>query len=141
VIAHWFRDRVFPFHSVMEHYAVREVVTGADGVFAIDAKEIEERAPKRTWYPEFLIFIPGYGSFPRFQKAPTGFIGGVFEGAGVVVQLQRLKTQEDRRRHLLRVSPTSFTDKPFTDVPELMKRINEERSSIGLTPFSESESR
>jgi hypothetical protein len=139
VVAHWSRDRIYPFHSVMEHYAVREVVTGADGVFMIDAKEIEERAPKRTWYPEFLIFTPGYGSYPRFHKAPTGFIGGVFEGAGVVVQLPRLEGREERRKHLLRISPMSFTEKPFTDVPELMKKINEERISIGLKPFSELE--
>ncbi|HEY7204899.1 MAG TPA: hypothetical protein VIA61_11410, partial [Methylomirabilota bacterium] len=86
VVAHWSRDRIYPFHSVMEHYAVREVVTGPDGTFLIDSKEIEERAPKRTFYPEFLIFLPGYGSFPRLQKAPTGFTGGVFEGAGTVVE-------------------------------------------------------
>ena len=134
VVAHWYRDRIAPFHSVMEHYAVREVLTDADGVFLIDAKHIEEGAPKRTYHPEFLIFMPGYGSFPRFQKEPTGFIGGVFEGAGVVVELQRLESPEARRRQLLGISPMDFTDKPLTEVPELMKKIDEERVSIGLTP-------
>ena len=132
VVAHWYRDRVGPFHSVMEHYAVREVLTDADGVFVIDAKQIEEGAPRRTYHPEFLIFMPGYGSYPRFQKAPTGFIGGVFEGAGVVVGLPRLKSPEDRRKHLLRVNP--MTPDPLAEVPQLMRKIDEERVSIGLTP-------
>ena len=134
VVARWSRDRIGPFHSVMEHYAVREVLTDADGAFLIEAKAIEERAPKRTRYPEFLIFMPGYGSYPRFQKAPTGFTGGVFEGAGVLVELQRLESLEDRRRHLLRVNPMNYANEPFTEVPELMKKIDEERVSIGLTP-------
>jgi hypothetical protein len=132
VVAHWYRDRVGPFHSVMEHYAVREVLTDADGLFVIDAKAIEDGAPKRTYHPEFLIFMPGYGSYPRFQKAPTGVIGGVFEGAGVVVELSRLESPEDRERHLLRIGPMDYED--IAEVPELMKKIDEERVSIGLTP-------
>jgi hypothetical protein len=123
----------------MEHYAVREVVTGADGVFVIDAREIEERAPKRTWYPEFLIFIPGYGSFPRLQRAPTGFMGGVFEGAGAVVELSRLESREDRRSNLYWITPNSFTDKPFTELPQLMRKINDERGWLGLSPLQPSE--
>jgi hypothetical protein len=118
----------------MEHYAVREVLTDADGVFVIDAKAIEEGAPRRTYHPEFLIFMPGYGSYPRFQKAPTGFIGGVFEGAGVVVELPRLESLEERRKHLLRINPMSFANEPFTEVPELMKKLDAEHVSIGLTP-------
>jgi hypothetical protein len=132
VVAHWYRDRIGPFHSVMEHYAVREVLTDTDGVFVIDAEQIEERAPRRTYHPEFLIFMPGYGSYPRFQKAPTGYIGGVFEGAGVVVELPRLESPEERRKHLLRVNP--MTPDPLTEVPQLMRKIDEERVSIGLTP-------
>jgi hypothetical protein len=118
----------------MEPYAVREVLTSADGGFLVDSKEIEERAPRRTLHPRFLIFLPGYGSFPLLQKAPTGFIGGVFEGTGTVVELPRLGSREERRRYLLWITPNSFTDKPFKELPELMKRINEERVSIGLTP-------
>jgi hypothetical protein len=134
VVARWSRDRIGPFHSVMEHYAVCEALTDADGIFLIDAKEIEAHAPRRTWYPEFLIFMPGYGSYPRFQKAPRGFTGGVFEGAGVVVELPRLESPKERQRQLLRISPMDYADKPFTEVPQLMKKLDEERVSIGLSP-------
>jgi hypothetical protein len=125
----------------MEHFAVREVVTGPDGMFVIDAKDIEERVPKRTWYPEFLIFMPGYGSFPRFQKSPTGFTGGVFEGAGTVVELLRLSSPENRRRHLLGISPNRFSEEPFNDLPALMEKINQERTEIGLSPMLPPEDR
>jgi hypothetical protein len=135
VVAHWFRDRVGPFHSVMEHYAVREVLTDVEGIFVIDAKAIEEGAPRRTLYPRFLIFIPGYGSYPRRQKAPTGFTGGVFERTGSVVELPRLESREDRRENLYWITPNSFSDKPFRDVPELMKKVNEERGWLGLSPL------
>jgi hypothetical protein len=134
VVAHWYRDRVGPFHSVMEHYAVREVLTDDSGAFLIDSMTIEERAPKRTLYPRFFIFMPGYGSYPMRQKAPTGFTGGVFEGAGVVVELPRLESRADRRSHLLRINPMNFANEPFTEVPELMKKLDEEHVSIGLTP-------
>lgn len=141
VVAYWPRDRIYPFHSVMEHYAVREALTGTDGRFVIEAKDIEERAPKRTLHPSFLIFMPGYGSFPRFQKAPTGFTGGIFESAGAVVELSQLSNPEDRRRHLLRVTPNSFSDKPFKDLPALTYKINEERSALGLSPLMPPEDR
>lgn len=135
VVAYWPRDRIYPFHSVMEHYAVREVVTDVDGRFVIEAKDVEEGAPKRTLHPRILIFTPGYGSFPRLQSAPTGFTGGVFEGPGTVVELPRLQGREDRQGNLYWITPTSFTDTPFTDLPELMKKLNEERVSLGLSPL------
>jgi hypothetical protein len=139
VVAYWPRDRIYPFHSVMEHYAVREVVTGADGRFVIEAGDIEEDAPKRTLHPRFLIFMPGYGSFPLLQKAPTGFTGGIFERAGSVVELPRLSNSGERRKYLSWITPSSYTDRPFRDLPALMRRINEERISIGLKPIMPSE--
>jgi hypothetical protein len=141
VVAYWPRDRIYPFHSVMEHYAVREVLTDADGRFVIDGGDIERSAPKRTLYPRFLIFIPGYGSFPRLQKAPTGFTGGIFEGDGALVELPRLESPEARRGNLYWITPNSFTDTPFTDLSQLMKKINEERGSIGLSPHVPAEQR
>jgi len=125
----------------MEHYAVREVVTDIDGRFVIEAKDIEEGAPRRTLHPEFLIFISGYGSFPLAHRAPVGFIGGIFEGPGVVIELPRLENVDDRRTNLSRITPNSFADKPFKDLPLLMKHINEERIAIGLSPVVPSEKR
>ena len=54
VVVHWLRDRVYPFHSVAENYAVREAVTDAEGRFLLDVKDVEEGAPRRTRRPGFL---------------------------------------------------------------------------------------
>jgi hypothetical protein len=102
----------------------------------LDAKAVEEGAPQRTYHPEFLIFQPGYGSYPRKHVSPTGFTGGIFEGSGAVVEMPRLVDREDRRKHLWLFGPHSYSDKPFTDLPELMRQLNAERMAIGLEPYS-----
>jgi hypothetical protein len=134
-VALWRRDRVYPFHIVTENYAVREVVTDSYGCFLLDARDVEEGAPRRTRRPEFLIFLPGYGSFPSLQKAPTGFLGNVFEESGTTVELARLGGREERRKHLLRIGPHSFSEAPFKDLPALMRKINEESTAIGVSPY------
>jgi len=135
VVALWRRDRVYPFHLVSENYAVRETVTDVDGRFVLDAKDVEEGAPRRTYPPEFLIFLPGYGSYPAHQVSPKGFTGGIFERPGMLIELPRLEGQEARRLHLRSISPSSFSEEPFKDVPELMRRVNHERSVVGLNPY------
>jgi hypothetical protein len=135
VVAMWTRDRVYPFHSVNERYAVRETVTGPDGSFVLDAKDIEEGAPRRTLKPDFTIFLPGYGSFPRYQKAPTGFLGDLFEREGTTVHLPRLETRSDRVDTLRSVDPYSMTDNPFNEIPRHTELFNRERSALGLEPY------
>ena len=135
VVALWRRDRVFPFHLVSENYAVRETITDANGRFVLDGKDVEEGAPRRTYHPEFLIFLPGYGSYPRHQVSPRGFTGGIFERPGTLVELPRLEGREERRIHLRYVSPASFSEEPLKDLPELMLRVNHERSVVGLNPY------
>lgn len=138
-VALWRRDRVYPFHIVSENYAVRETVTDPDGRFLLGARDVEDGAPRRTHRPEFLIFVPGYGSFPRFQKSPTGFLGGVFEGAGTTVELPRLEGREERRKNLSTFGPHRFSENPFRDLPQLMRTLNQERTAIGLSPYSPAE--
>lgn len=139
LVALWRRDRMYPVHIVTENYAVREVVTDSEGWFLLDAKDVEEGAPRRVRRPEFLIFHPGYGSFPYRHKAPTGFIRGIFEGVGSTVELARIEGREERRRHLLTFGPHSFSETPFNDLPQLMRVLNEERMSIGLSPYTPAE--
>jgi hypothetical protein len=136
VVALWRRNRVYPFHSVAENYAVRETVTAADGHFVLDAKDVEEAAPRRTYHPEFLIFIPEYGAFPRSHVAPLGYIGGIFERPGAVIELPRLLSRDERRKNLLSFGPHSYSDTPFKDLPELMRRFNSERIAVGFEPLT-----
>ena len=135
VVVLWRRDRVYPFHSVSENYAVRETVTDAEGRFFLDARDVEEGAPRRTNRPEFLIFLPGYGSFPGYQRAPRGFTGGIFERPGTIVELPRLEGREERRRQLMIIGPRSLSEHPFKDLPELMRSLNEESAAIGVSTY------
>ena len=136
VVVRWLQDRLYLVHMVAENYAVRETITDAEGRFFLDAKDVEERAPRRTRRPGFLIFLPAYGSYPKQHVSPTGFTGGVFERPGMIVELPRLVDREERRKHLWSFGPHSYSDQPFRELPELMRRINAERISIGLEPYS-----
>ena len=135
VVALWRRNRVYPLHTVSERYAVRETLTDAEGHFVLDGKDVEERAPSRTYHPEFLIFKPEYGAFPRNHVAPTGYVGGIFERPGAVVELPRLLDREARRKHLLSFGPHTYSDTPFRDLPELVRRFNLERMAVGFEPL------
>lgn len=139
VVALWRRDRVYPFHITTEHYAVRETVTNSDGRFLLEAKDIEEGAPRRTRRPEFLIFLPGYGAFPHLQRSPTGFLGDVFERDGTTVELPRLEDRDARRRNLRSFGPHNFSETPHKDLPSLMSAINEEHIAVGLRPYPPAE--
>jgi hypothetical protein len=136
VVIHWLRDRVYPFHSVAENYAVREVITDDEGRFFLDVRDVEEGAPKQTRRPAFFVFLPGYGSYPKRHVSPRGFTGGIFEREGTVLELPRLENQEERRKHLYLFGHGDFSDRPFKELPELVRRINAERSAIGLEPHT-----
>ena len=135
VAAYWVRERVYPFHSARERYAVREVVTGGDGRFVLDARDIEENAPKRTLHPEFRIFVPGYGAYPGQQRQPRGFTEGVFWGSGSTVELPRLESRQDRIRNMRRVDPNDWSERPFVELPRLTGAFNREREFLGLEPL------
>ncbi|HKW93218.1 MAG TPA: carboxypeptidase-like regulatory domain-containing protein [Methylomirabilota bacterium] len=139
VVALWRRDHIYPFHIGTENHAVREVVTDSDGRFLLDATDVERGAPRRTRKPEFLIFKAGYGSFPRFQRAPRGFTGGIFEGKGVIIELPRLESRDERRRQLLTLDPHSLSDRPSTDLPILVRQITEESLAVGLGRYPQEE--
>jgi hypothetical protein len=141
VVVLWRRHRVYPFQVVSENYAVREVVTDSEGRFFLEAKSIEEGGGSRVHFPEFLIFKPAYGAFPRRHRAPKGFLAGIFEGTGTTVELPRIESREERRRQLLGIGPHSLTETPFKDLPQLMRSLNEESVAIGVSPYSPTESR
>jgi len=135
VVALWRRDRVYPFHITTEHYAVRETVTDSEGHFLLTAKDVEEGAPRRTRRPEFFIFLPGYGVFPRRHTSPTGFLGEVFEGTETMIELPRIAGRAERLTNLSSFGPHSFSEKPHTELPQLMAAINRERAALGLSPY------
>ena len=135
VVAMWVRERVYPFQVNTEHYAVRETVTDEQGRFVMDVKDIEEGAPRRTRKPEFLVFLPGYGSFPNGYTAPQGFLAELFEGEGTTMELPRLSNRQQRLNVLSGASPHNFSRSPHRDLPSLMKAVNTERISLGFSAY------
>ena len=134
VVALWVRERVYPFQVNTEHYAVRETVTDAEGRFVMEVKDIEEGAPRRTRKPEFLVYLPGYGSFPHGYMSPKGFLAELFEGSGTSIELPRLVSREQRIKVLSGASPHRFSSDPERDLPHLTKAVDEERVALGLDP-------
>jgi hypothetical protein len=130
------RDRIAPLHLMSEHHAVREVVTDSEGRFVLDATDVEVGAALRTHRPTFFVFMPGYGSYPKKSVSPKGFTGGIFEGSGTVVELPRLEDRAERRKQLLLFDPHSFSGEPFKELPEFVRRFNEERIAVGFEQLS-----
>ena len=135
VVAMWVRERVYPFQVNTEHYAVRETVTDAEGRFVMEVKDIEEVAPRRTRKPEFLVFLPGYGTYPYGYTAPKGFLAELFEGSGTTIELPRLAGRRQRLDSLSTADPHRFSDTPHKDLPRLMKAVDAERIALGLRPY------
>ena len=136
VVAMWDRVRRLPLHSRNEFYAAREVLTDADGRFVLDARDIEENAPEETYLPHFVIYYPGYGFFPQHQVTPRGPTGGIFEGAGVTVELPRLKTREERR-DTVSLSRMGVDRVPRKQIAGLVRLVNLEAARVGLKPYPE----
>jgi hypothetical protein len=132
VLAVWDREIPLVIQSNTVFYAAREVLTDINGEFVITAKDIEADAPSRTLRPRFVIFFPGYGYYPNYQVAPTGFIGGNFEGKGTLVELPKLKAMDDRLAVVDKLPPVLV---PYEKMPNLLQFLNTERVNLGLQPL------
>lgn len=109
---------------------IRETVTGKDGIFTIPSYTSITDPLSFDFNVEFIIYKPGYGSFPKYQKTPSGitrgdhevFFSGELGSEGElelwiegekrperkrfkvkfgIVELPKLKTKEERRKALL----------------------------------------
>ncbi len=131
VVLVWSRVRILPFHSSTVFHAVRETLTGSDGSWVLDGRDVEDRAPARTYPPSLDAYFPGYSAITSiiFTKSGGSLIGNI--AAGGIVRLPPLRTREERRSGFGLVPDTPT---PFKDVPNLMRLINVELVSLGLQP-------
>jgi hypothetical protein len=132
VLAVWEREIPLVIQTNTVFYDAREVLTDGNGEFVVNAEDVEANAPSRTLRPIIVIFLPEYGSFPNYQTAPKGFIGGVFEGKGAVVELPSLKTRSERLDVIRGLPPILV---PEEKMPNLLRLMNIERSRLGLAPI------
>jgi len=131
---------------------VKEASTNAGGEFHIPAYTTLIQPNSYADYTEFIIYKPGYGSYPHrsqqnriypldyrgpevlFSKE-IGVIEEVEHKSGVVsirygiAELSKLETKEERLRAIPSTRPGELSP---DDIPLLYKMINEERKHFGL---------
>lgn len=130
---------------------VREALTDKDGKFYFPSyTTVIDPLAWESWI-DFIIFKPGYGSFPNYHTSPpkvgidheeffsTGKTGEkgemVWKGIGErfkvtfgIVELPKLKTREER----IKASMVGITGYHAKDLPLLYKSINEEERYLGI---------
>jgi hypothetical protein len=76
--------------------ALREARTDAAGEFSIDAAAIEAALPPRAFGPRFLVYKPGYVTYPREPGRRIGAPAARLTGRGSTVPLKPVRDAEER---------------------------------------------
>lgn len=131
-----------------EYHDAEEVVTGPDGRLVVPGRWVFALLPWRKVAREMVIFKPGYGQW-RFRgardwdqlpawesKAKVEEAWTLFAGEGVVLELPRLRTREERLQFFH--TRLQRGGSPLVP-PERKRRLSEaedvERSNLGLRPL------
>jgi hypothetical protein len=120
---------------------VKEALTDKEGEFLIPSYVTVIQPNSTSWWTEFIIYKPGYGSYPNQKVYPFthcgpeylfskefGSKGEVRRGSEVLqvvfgfVELPRLNTWDERQN----ANRVYMSNIPKSEWPLLQKRINEE---------------
>jgi hypothetical protein len=107
-----------------------EVLTDAQGMFVVDAPAIERHAPRRTDFPNFIVFKPGYLHFKGWFASPEAMADRANQTLLGVVKLVRPANRKERLDHL--PADPAVEDIPREKVPLFIKALAEERKALGL---------
>lgn len=127
VLAYWTRQagRLLGW-STPAYHGSEEVLTNADGTFAIAARpSCTIPFVTRVRGPEWIMFKPGYGRW-RFVGSGHGF----GEGERVLIALPRLRTDEERRKFFPTVTWSSLV--PVDRAEQLREARDHERLTLQL---------
>jgi hypothetical protein len=141
VVAIWEKEYGGPAGPYSYFLDAKEVLTDKDGRFLIPKFWKLNLVPILSWIegPTFEIFKPGYTAFPGvgfdyfkyFPKSPLGVsltaLADLFK-QGVVVELLKLKTREERR-HNTPALPTYVSGRKL---PLYDSLIREEDRNLGI---------
>ena len=145
VLVYWNLESFGMGHGPTEQFLdAEEVLTDGRGEFVVG------KSPPKSWNPlawvsdpYILIFQPGYGYFPHYQKSPPWPQGGykrlleVMERETVVITLPRLKTRAQRFLVSSRVVPTGSV--PDQKMPNLLRLLKIEQNQLGYRTHEDSE--
>jgi len=134
VMAVWSREVALIVQSNTYFYEACEALTNENGEFVIDAKKVEEGAPRKVRRAHFEAFAPGYSMISVPPETERKFTTGDIEGGPVVWGLAKLATREERLQ-VVRSLPGGLV--PRERVPNVIRLLNVERTNLGL-PLYES---
>lgn len=147
VLAVWERVYRTPTGAMSNFYEAKEVLTDREGRFEIPSYTPINLLPLISYLrgPSFTIFKPGYGSLQMaLGKYLTGEIGVepysgklsgyMFKVSPGIIELQKLKTREERLNKL----PSGLMyEKAEKKAKHYMRLLNVERVELGLDPIPE----
>lgn len=117
-------------------HSAKEALTDAKGEFFVDG------SPGIDWNPftyivknpSVGIFMPGYGPFPtgHMKEIPREEMVKSMIGAGVVIKLPKLKTQQEMRRYTGPESLDISSGTPNDEIPNVIRLLNIHRKLAGL---------
>jgi len=142
VLMYWIKYTVGPAGwAGGDFYDAEEAVSGQDGRFVVPSRWVFTLNPFRKVFREMVIFKPGYGQW-EFRdakeweklldwesKARREEVWEQFEGEGVVMELPRLKTREERLDFLTRVT---WSLVPSDRTRRIREAKDAERAFLGL---------
>jgi len=141
VLVYWIRNAPAIGHGPAQSFlGAEEALTDDRGEFIVAENPPSNWIPF-TWrsLPNFIIFQPGYGYFPRHFATtpplpPTGFEGllKIMEKQPVVFELPRLTRREDRLFVVDTVNPLVV---PRDQIRNFIRLLNNERRNLHLQPL------
>jgi hypothetical protein len=138
VLAIWDKRSIGWPHPDRQFYDVDEVVSDADGRIVIPARAITKNPVEVVIGPLIEVFRPGYGQW-RFRRTNparppdelTDDSWRRFANEGVVIELPRLETKDERFRNVPSCQPGEVTS---DRIPRWQAACNAERARFGLGP-------
>ena len=131
VAAIWYYSSSTVGGDLQHFHDALEVFTDAQGYFTVDAPAIERRAPRRTIFPDFTIFKPGYTYFKGWFAPPEAMADRRNQTLLGTVELKPLTNRKERLESWRALEAFQGSDAEAR-VPLLIKALGEERRALGL---------
>jgi hypothetical protein len=131
VVAAWFLEQPMAVHGTSTAYDVVEVLTNDKGEFVVP-HQTHVTLVGSVNEPRVTIYMPGYGPYPRAQRAPTGEAMRTAFQELTVVELVRANTREKRLEYLDRAWVSGVSAET---IPNFSRLIDDERLLLGLQPI------
>ena len=135
VLAVYYTEKPSPGGPVSFYREAQETVTDKNGEFKIPSITLTTFKFVHFFdpHPQFTIFKPGYGSYPRHKDVRPMFVpnGSLPANKHVTIELPVLKTKQERKENLC----GRDLDAPLSKQKNLIILLNQERKYLGYESF------